>query len=93
MNAFSALNRRSYFIYGGFWKADYCWPKGMRENQLFGPSTNQSMVNGPLRPSLEPGDFVFLRPRQSEFVFLQFGGIQTMKASQLGAFWEILPSA
>lgn len=90
LNRISALNRRSYFIYGGFWKADYCWPEGLRENQLFGPSTNQSMVNGPAQQPLQPGDFVFLRPTQSEFVLLQFGGIQTLRAGSINQSWTLL---
>jgi D-serine deaminase-like pyridoxal phosphate-dependent protein len=90
LNLLSGRNRRSYFIYGGFWKADYCWPAGLQENALFGPSTNQSMVNGPVGRPLEPDDFVFLRPRQSEFVFLQFGGIQTLRKGALQEHWTVL---
>ncbi|MEM9930462.1 MAG: alanine racemase, partial [Bacteroidota bacterium] len=59
---------QSFFIYGGYWKADYVFPPGVRENKLFGPSTNQSMINAPRDVKLAVDDFVFLRPWQSEFV-------------------------
>lgn len=81
---------QSFFIYGGYWKADYCYPQGCRTNQLFGPSTNQSMVNAPFRARLEVDDFIFLRPRQSEFVFLQFGQLLPFRGAKLLPAWELL---
>src|SRR5690554_7433934 len=68
------INRKiaqSFFIYGGFWKADYVFPEELQLNSLFGASTNQTMVNAPMTATLDVDDFVFLRPHQSEFVFLQ----------------------
>lgn len=82
--------RQSFFIYGGYWKADYCYPAGCRTNQLFGPSTNQSMVNAPIGTHLEVDDFLFLRPRQSEFVFLQFGQLLPFRAQKLFSPWKLL---
>ena len=82
--------RHSYFIYGGYWKADYCYPPGTRENPLFGSSTNQSMVNSPGPPILDVDDFVFLRPRQSEFVFLQFGNILGFRNGEILEEWGLL---
>jgi D-serine deaminase-like pyridoxal phosphate-dependent protein len=82
--------RQSFFIYGGYWKADYCYPPGCRTNQLFGPSTNQSMVNAPSGIQLEVDDFLFLRPRQSEFVFLQFGELLPFRGPTLLPSWKLL---
>lgn len=82
--------RQSYFIYGGYWKADYVYPEGTRENALFGPSTNQSMINTRPGAVLEVDDFVFLRPRQSEFVFLQFGDLLTYRKGKLEGMWRVL---
>lgn len=82
--------RRSYFIYGGYWKADYCYPPDIRSNQLFGPSTNQSMLNTSGKYPLEVDDFVFLRPWQSEFVLLQFGRIITYRKGEQIKEWSIL---
>ena len=92
MGFFNGSFKNAYFIYGGYWKADYCYPKGTSENALLGSSTNQSMVNLPPNVELEVDDFVFLRPRQSEFVFLQFGGILGIRGNEIEAEWGLLPS-
>lgn len=90
LNLIHPSNRQSYFIYGGFWKADYFYPKGIRENALFGASTNQTMLNAPKTVKLAIDDFVFLRPRQSEFVFLQFGKILVISKGEIIGEWEVL---
>lgn len=89
LNLVSSKNRKSYFIYGGFWKADYCYPIGIEQNKLFGSSTNQTMINGPIEHSLQVDDFVFLRPHQSEFVFLHFGEILCIKDNAIEK-WNLL---
>ena len=45
LNLINSKNKISYFIYGGYWKADYCYPINIKENALFSISTNQTMVN------------------------------------------------
>lgn len=89
LNALDANNKHSYFIYGGYWKADYHYPFGLKENKLFGASTNQSMVNAPEGSGLAVDDFVFLRPKQSEFVFLQFGKILAIRNRKIVEEWDI----
>jgi D-serine deaminase-like pyridoxal phosphate-dependent protein len=66
---------RTFFTYGGYWKAKPESPPGLIYNDLFGRSTNQEMLNGSRSIPLQPDDWIFLRPTQSEFVFLQFGDI------------------
>ncbi|MEE4144932.1 MAG: DSD1 family PLP-dependent enzyme, partial [Halieaceae bacterium] len=66
---------RTFFTYGGYWKARPESPRGLVNNPLYGRSTNQEMLNGSRNIHLQPDDWVFLRPAQSEFVFLQFGDI------------------
>ena len=83
--------RQSYFIYGGYWKAEYCYPPKTSENQLFGSSTNQSMINTAANTNLEVDDFVFLRPKQSEFVLLQFGPLLALRNFEVLAEWPVLP--
>ena len=83
-------NRQSYFIYGGFWKADYCYPKGISENELYGSSTNQTMINSSAKKELQVDDFIFLRPHQSEFVFLQFGKILTLRNGKINGKFSLL---
>jgi len=83
-------NRQSYFIYGGSWKADYYYPKGIFENKLFGSSTNQTMINSSAKKTLKVDDFIFLRPHQSEFVFLQFGRILTLRDGRVIGKFSLL---
>jgi len=90
LNFFNKKNRQSYFIYGGFWKADYCYPKGISENELYGSSTNQMMVNSSAKQDLQVDDFIFLRPQQSEFVFLQFGKILTLRNGKVNGKFSLL---
>lgn len=89
-NFFKPSFKQSCFIYGGFWKADYVYPDGLSQNKLFGPSTNQTMLNAPLSTILNVDDFVFLRPHQSEFVFLQFGNILVMRNGKIVDEWAPL---
>ncbi len=90
LNLINAKHRQSYFIYGGYWKADYCYPTGIQQNGLFGASTNQTMLNAPKNTTLKVDDFVFLRPHQSEFVFLQFGNILTIRNGEISDEWTLL---
>ncbi|MFV0248833.1 MAG: alanine racemase [Tenacibaculum sp.] len=83
-------NAQSFFIYGGYWKADYVSPKGASQNSLFGASTNQTMVNMPNTVNLNVDDFVFLRPQQSEFVFLQFGKLLIVRGDKIIDQWGLL---
>ncbi|MCB1841858.1 MAG: DSD1 family PLP-dependent enzyme [Halioglobus sp.] len=84
------VNRgRSFFIYGGYWKAEPVSPPGLVTNALYGRSTNQEMLNGSASINLAVDDWVFLRPTQSEFVFLQFGDIAVYDGSAIGARWPV----
>lgn len=87
MKLFNKTNQNTYFIYGGYWKADYCYPVDAKENQLFGSSTNQSMVNS--SEKLEVDDFIFLRPRQSEAVLLQFGNLKVISKRRVVEEWPV----
>ena len=80
----------SYFLYGGAWMANYHEPKGVEGNPIFGKSTNQIMINTSDKIDLEVGDFVFLRPHQSEFVFLQFGEILAFRYKNIFQAWNLL---
>ena len=80
---------QTFFTYGGYWKAVPESPPGLSTNPLFGRSTNQEMLNGSNRINLQPDDWVFLRPTQSEFVFLQFGDIAVMNRGTIDAMWPV----
>jgi D-serine deaminase-like pyridoxal phosphate-dependent protein len=78
-----------FFTYGGYWKAQPESPKGLVYNSLYGRSTNQEMLNGSANIHLNPDDWVFLRPTQSEFVFLQFGDIAVYDQGAVVARWPV----
>jgi D-serine deaminase-like pyridoxal phosphate-dependent protein len=82
---------RTFFTYGGYWKAVPESPKGLKTNSLFGRSTNQEMLNGSSSVDLQPDDWVFLRPTQSEFVFLQFGDIAVFDDGKITGRWPVFP--
>ena len=78
------------FIYGGYWKATYCYPAGTKVNKLYGQSTNQCLVNLSEESDLEVDDHVFLRPSQSEFVLLQFGALLVFSGQHIEQEWPTL---
>lgn len=90
LNLLNSSNRQSLFIYGGYWKADYFYPRKLRQNGVFEASTNQTMLNAPITVNLEVDDFVFLRPHQSEFVFLQFGDLLIIRDGKIIDTWAVL---
>ena len=71
------------FTYGGYWKAEPVSPPGLSVNPLYGRSSNQEMLNASRQAQLKMNDWVFLRPTQSESVFLQFGAIAVYDQGQL----------
>lgn len=80
---------RAFFTYGGYWKAQPVSPQGLSTNPLYGRSSNQEMLNGSASVGLQPGDWVFLRPTQSEFVFLQFGDIAVYENGRISEYWPV----
>jgi len=82
MGMWNPNRRRTFFGYGGYWKAKPHSPEGLVLNPLFGRSTNQEMYNGSTSVPLKADDWMFLRPTQSEFVFLQFGDIAVFDSEQ-----------
>lgn len=83
--------RRAFFIYGGHWLATPVSPPGLEYSSLFGRSSNQEMLTGSGRVALKPDDYVFLRPNQSEAVFLQFGDIALFDGAQISGYWPTFP--
>jgi D-serine deaminase-like pyridoxal phosphate-dependent protein len=84
---------KTIFIYGGNWMAHPEDPPGLRYNRFFGRSSNQEMLNGGAQTNLQPDDFVFLRPSQSEAVFLQFGDIIVYDNGAIVDRWTVFPSS
>lgn len=85
------VNQRSlYYIYGGFWRADYESPKGLQFNELLGVSANQENVSGSPATALKVDDQVFLRPQIVEGVLLQFGDLVAMRGGKIVDYWPPL---
>jgi D-serine deaminase-like pyridoxal phosphate-dependent protein len=82
---------RTFYIYGGYWLASAVSPPGLQRNDIWGHSTNQDMLNGSTDVQLGVGDFVFFRPHQSEFVFLQFGDLALYDGGRIVATWPAFP--
>lgn len=81
---------QTFFVYGGKWMARYESPAGLQDNRLYGTSTNQQMVNGSRKTGINVDDHIFLRPSQSEFVFLQFGDILAIRNGKIIESWPAL---
>lgn len=78
---------QTFFQYGGYWKAKAVSPVGLKNASLLGRSTNQEGLVGSASIRLEPGDWIFHRPTQSEHVFLQFGDILVYERGELTETW------
>jgi D-serine deaminase-like pyridoxal phosphate-dependent protein len=84
---------KTFFTYGGYWKAQPESPQGLSFNPVFGRSSNQEMLNGSKRITLQSDDWMFLRPTQSEFVFLQFGDIAVYDQGEITDLWPAFNAA
>ena len=84
---------RTVFTYGGNWMADPVDPPGLSYNKTFGRSSNQEMLTGGHNLAIEPDEFVFFRPHQSEAVFLQFGDIAVFEDGRITQRWPVFPAS
>lgn len=82
---------KTVFLHGGYWKAEPVYPGGLKYSNLFGRSSNQEMLVAPKNSSLKVDEFVFLRPTQSEAVFLQFPKIAVFSGGDIIDRWRPLP--
>lgn len=83
--------QRGFFIHGGHWLAKPVSPPGLEYSKLFGRSSNQELLTGSKLVDLKPDDHVFLRPDQSEALFLQFGDIAVYDGTSIIEMWPTLP--
>ena len=75
------------YLFGGGWLANYESPSGLTPLPLMGFSTNQAHVNIGRHSGLQPDDYVFLRPTQSEKVLTEFDGMLAVRAGRIEAHW------
>jgi D-serine deaminase-like pyridoxal phosphate-dependent protein len=83
--------QRGFFIHGGHWLARPVSPPGLEYSKLFGRSSNQELLTGSHQVELKVDDHVFLRPDQSEALFLQFGDIVLYNGGDVAGTWPTLP--
>ncbi|NDC57499.1 MAG: hypothetical protein EBZ50_01440 [Alphaproteobacteria bacterium] len=83
--------QRGFFIHGGHWLAKPVSPPGLAYSKLFGRSSNQELLTGSSKMQLAVDDHVFLRPDQSEALFLQFGDIALYDGREIDGVWPTLP--
>ena len=84
---------KTIFIYGGHWLAIPEDPPGLQFNDIFGRSSNQEMLNGGAKLVINPDEFIFFRPTQSEAVFLQFGDIAVYDSGEIVDRWPVFPAS
>ena len=84
LNALDPNSRRGFFLYGGYGDAKPVSPRGLRFSPHYG---GRGMLAGSAKVELAQDDFVFMRPTESEGVFLQFGDIAVYDGREIGAWW------
>lgn len=89
--AWNPNSKKTIFIHGGHWLAKPVDPPGLEYNKTFGRSSNQEIMNAGPELSIQPDEFVFLRPEQSEAVFLQFGDIAVYEDGAIVDTWPVFP--
>ncbi|GGE41822.1 hypothetical protein GCM10007421_14910 [Halopseudomonas oceani] len=89
LSRLSARGREAMFVYGGNWLADPVSPGGLAPSSLYGSSSNQQLLLAPANTALQPDELVFLRPRQSEAVLLQFGDLLAVRGGQVVERWPV----
>lgn len=87
-NTLDPNNRRGFFLYGGYGDALPVSPPGVRFSAIWG---GRGMLAGSARVELAQDDFVFLRPAESEGVFLQFGDILVYDGQDITTRWPTFP--
>lgn len=88
---YDANTARAFFIHGGHWLAKPESPPGLEYSDLYGRSSNQELLTGSTSIDLKPDDFIFLRPTQSEAVFLQFGDLLIYDGKDIVDRWPTFP--
>lgn len=89
LSRLSARGREAMFVYGGNWLADPVSPGGLAPSSLYGSSSNQQLLLAPANTALQLDELVFLRPRQSEAVLLQFGDLLAVRGGQVVERWPV----
>jgi D-serine deaminase-like pyridoxal phosphate-dependent protein len=87
-NTLDPNSRRGFFLYGGYGDARPVSPPGLRFSPIWG---GRGMLEGSAGVALAQDDFVFMRPIESEGVFLQFGDIAVFDGEEISGWWPTFP--
>jgi len=87
-NRLDPNSRKGFFLYGGYGDAKPVSPPGVRFSRIWG---GRGMLEGSDKVELAQDDFVFLRPTESEGVFLQFGDIAVYDGEEISGWWPTFP--
>jgi D-serine deaminase-like pyridoxal phosphate-dependent protein len=87
-NTLDPNSRRGFFLYGGYGDARPVSPPGLRFSPIWG---GRGMLEGSAGVELGQDDFVFMRPTESEGVFLQFGDIAVYDGEEISGWWPTFP--
>jgi D-serine deaminase-like pyridoxal phosphate-dependent protein len=79
---------RGFFLYGGYGDARPVSPPGVRFSAIWG---GRGMLEGSAKVALAEDDFVFMRPTESEGVFLQFGDLAVYDGAEIADWWPTFP--
>ncbi|MBL0370411.1 alanine racemase [Rhizobium sp. KVB221] len=91
MQKIGRFPNKGCFLYSGKWMAKPAWPADLRENSLWGASSNQQFFALGTGSTLAEGDYAFLRPTQSEAVLQQFGPLLVFENGHITGQWQPLP--
>ena len=83
---------KACYTYGGKWMARPAFPPDLRENALWGQSSNQQLFALDRDSQLKEDDFAFFRPTQSEAVLQQFGPVLVYEDGRIVDEWPPLPT-
>lgn len=83
--------QRAFYIHGGHWLARPESPPGLQFSDLVGRSSNQELLLGSQSVGLQPDDYLFFRPTQSEAVLLQFGDLLVYDNGRIVDRWPTFP--
>ncbi|WP_337271428.1 alanine racemase [Oryzifoliimicrobium ureilyticus] len=83
--------KRSCFLYGGNWMAEPVYPASMKENWLWGKSSNQQMMALHKHSTDKVDDFAFFRPTQSEAVLQSMDGLYVISGGKVEERWDTIP--
>ncbi|WHA42593.1 alanine racemase [Agrobacterium larrymoorei] len=91
MQMLGLFPRQGCFLYGGKWMAHPVHPAKLKENRIWGTSSNQQMMAMPRNCTAKADDFAFFRPTQSEAVLQSLDGIYVMSEFKIQQRWETVP--